>query len=120
MDFDYFFAQIEEKRHPNYKDKPIIVCIYSGRSSDSGAVSTSNYKSREYGVKAGIPISLAKKKLDNIDALFLPADHEHYSQISDQIIELLYEFGDVVEKASIDEAYLDTTEKVQGDQTCQE
>jgi len=48
-DFDYFFAQCEERRKPSLKDKPVVVCVYSGRSEDSGAVSTANYIARTYG-----------------------------------------------------------------------
>ena len=89
LDLDYFFAQVEEKRNPNYKDKPIVVCIYSGRSEDSGAVSTSNYKAREYGVKAGLPIAFAKKRLEGVESLFIAADHDHYKQLSEQIMSVL-------------------------------
>ncbi|MEJ2127103.1 MAG: DNA polymerase IV, partial [Candidatus Bathyarchaeota archaeon] len=59
VDLDYFFAQCEERRNPSIKDKPVVVCVYSGRTEDSGAVSTANYVARHYGVKSGIPISLA-------------------------------------------------------------
>ena len=53
-DFDYFFAQCEELRNPAIKDKPVVVGVYSGRTEDSGAVSTSNYIARKYGVKSGL------------------------------------------------------------------
>jgi DNA polymerase IV (DinB-like DNA polymerase) len=74
VDFDYFFAQIEERKNPYIKDKPVVVCVYSGRSQDSGAVSTANYIARKYGVKSGMPIALAKSKLESVDAAFLPVD----------------------------------------------
>ena len=47
IDLDYFYAQCEEVRRPEIRGKPVVVCIYSGRSEDSGAVSTSNYAARE-------------------------------------------------------------------------
>ena len=115
LDLDYFFAQVEEKRNQKYKDKPIVVCIYSGRSEDSGAVSTSNYKAREYGVKAGLPIAFAKKRLEGGESLFIAADHDHYKQLSEQIMSVLQSFADVLEQASIDEAYLEITKKIHGD-----
>ena len=59
-DFDYFFAQCEELRNPAIKDKPIVVGVYSGRTEESGAVSTSNYIARKYGVKSGLPLFMAK------------------------------------------------------------
>src|SRR4030042_11495 len=47
VDFDYFFAQCEELRNPALKDKPVVVGVYSGRTEDSGAVSTANYVARK-------------------------------------------------------------------------
>ena len=115
VDLDYFFAQCEEKRNPSIKDKPVVVCVYSGRTEDSGAVSTANYLARKYGVKSGIPISLAKQKLKDVDAVFLPVDKKFYREISDRIMEILRSHADVFEQVGIDEAYLDVTQRTQGD-----
>jgi DNA polymerase IV (DinB-like DNA polymerase) len=113
-DFDYFFAQCEELRNPAIKDKPIVVGVYSGRTEDSGAVSTSNYIAREYGVKSGIPLFLAKRKLEGTEAVFLKVDHEYYEQISDRIMNIFRTYATTIEQVSIDEAYLDVTEQVGG------
>jgi DNA polymerase IV (DinB-like DNA polymerase) len=114
VDLDYFFAQCEELRNPELKTKPVVVGVYSGRTKDSGAVSTSNYLARTYGVKSGIPLFLAKKRLENVDSVFLPVDHPYYSQISDKIMNLLEDYADSFEQAGIDEAYLDVTGRVHG------
>jgi DNA polymerase IV (DinB-like DNA polymerase) len=111
IDLDYFYAQCEEMRDPSIKNKPVVVCVYSGRTEDSGAVSTANYLARKYGVKSGIPISLAKKKLKDVDAVFLPVDHEFYKKISDNIMEILRSHADRFEQVGIDEAYLDVTQR---------
>jgi DNA polymerase IV (DinB-like DNA polymerase) len=111
VDLDYFYAQCEETRNPSIKNKPVVVCVYSGRTQDSGAVSTANYLARKYGVKSGIPISLAKKKLKDVDAVFLPVDREFYTEISDTIMEVLSRYADRFEQVGIDEAYLDVTQK---------
>src|SRR3990170_2710447 len=87
-DFDYFYAQCEELRNPSIRDKPIVVGVYSGRTEESGAVSTSNYIARKYGVKSGMPLFLAKKKLEGVDAVFLPVDHEYYEQVSDKLTQI--------------------------------
>jgi DNA polymerase IV (DinB-like DNA polymerase) len=113
-DLDYFFAQCEERRNPSLKDKPIVVCVYSGRTEDRGAVSTANYIARRYGVKSGMPIFLAKRKLEGTDAVFLPVDRTYYEEASSNIMNILREYADRFEQVSIDEAYLDVTEKVQG------
>lgn len=113
-DFDYFFAQCEELRSPSIKDKPIVVGVYSGRTEISGAVSTSNYIARKYGVKSGIPLFLAQKKLEGTDAVFLPVDHDYYDQISERIMGIFRGYATSLEQVSIDEAYLDVTEQVEG------
>lgn len=112
VDLDYFFAQCEELRNPVLKNKPVVVGMYSGRTEDSGAVSTSNYVARKYGVKSGIPLFLAKKRLEGVDAVFLRVDYDYYQQISDKIMQILRGYADVFEQVGIDEAYLDVTKKV--------
>jgi DNA polymerase IV (DinB-like DNA polymerase) len=114
VDFDYFYAQCEELRNPTLKDKPVVVGVYSGRTEESGAVSTSNYIARKYSVKSGMPLFLAKRKLEGTDAVFLPVDHEYYDQISNKIMQILRGYASSLEQVSVDEAYLDVTEQVQG------
>ena len=114
VDLDYFFAQCEELRNPALKDKPVVVGVYSGRTEDSGAVSTANYIARKFGVKSGIPLYLAKKRLEGTEAVFLPVDDEFYEQISDKIMHALRGYADIFEQVGIDEAYLDVTQKLHG------
>jgi len=114
VDLDYFYAQCEEKRNPAIKDKPVVVCMFSGRSEDSGAVATANYVARKYGVKSGIPIFMAKKKLEGVDSVFLPADFELYEQVSGNIMAILKGYADSFEQVGIDEAFLDVTQRVSG------
>ena len=61
VDFDYFYAQCEEVRNHDLKAKPVVVCMFSDRGNDSGAVATANYTAREFGVKSGMPIKFAKQ-----------------------------------------------------------
>jgi DNA polymerase IV (DinB-like DNA polymerase) len=97
VDLDYFFAQIEELRNPALKGKPVVVGMYSGRTADSGAVSTSNYLARKYNVKSGLPLFLAKKRLEGTDTVFLPVDYDYYQQVSDKIMSILRRYSDVLE-----------------------
>jgi DNA polymerase IV (DinB-like DNA polymerase) len=113
-DFDYFYAQCEEREDPSLKNKPVVVCIYSGRGEDRGAVSTANYIARKYGVKSGIPIFQAKRKLKNIDAAFLPANFELYDKVSENIMSILKTDADKFEQVGIDEAFLDVTQRTNG------
>jgi len=114
IDFDYFFAQVEERENPTIRDKPVVVCVYSGRSEDSGAVSTANYIARKYGVKSGIPISLAKKKLRDVESVFLPVNHTLYDAVSEKIMKILRSCTDRFEQIGVDEAFLEVTEQVDG------
>jgi DNA polymerase IV (DinB-like DNA polymerase) len=113
-DFDYFFAQCEELRNPQIKDKPVVVGVYSGRTEESGAVSTSNYIARKFGVKSGMPLFLAKRKLEGTDAVFFKVDHEYYDQISRGIMDIFRTYVSCIEQVSVDEAYLDVTKQVEG------
>jgi DNA polymerase IV (DinB-like DNA polymerase) len=114
VDLDYFFAQIEELRNPTLKNKPVVVGMYSGRTEESGAVSTANYLARKYGVKSGMPLFLAKRKLEGCDSVFMPVDYEYYQQFSDRLMQIFRGYAEVFEQVGIDEAYLDVTSKVHG------
>ena len=116
IDFDYFFAQCEELRNPDLKTKPVTVCVFSDRGGDSGAIATANYIARNYGVKSGMPIKFAKKKLEKVhDAVFLTTDFEYYSEISQKTLDVIKEFADVFEYVGRDEAYLDVSTRTDGD-----
>lgn len=115
IDFDYFFAQCEELRNPELKTKPVAVCVFSERGGDSGAIATANYLARKYGVKSGMPIKFAKKKLESIsDAVFLPTDFDYYSEISQKAMDIIKEYADIFEYVGRDEAYLDVSKKTDG------
>jgi DNA polymerase IV (DinB-like DNA polymerase) len=115
VDLDYFYAQCEEVRNPSIRGKPVVICVYSGRTEESGAVSTSNYPARKLGVKSGIPIILAKRILANYpESVFLPIDLDYYRIVSDRIMEMIRPIGDKFEQASVDEAYLDVSLKSHG------
>ncbi|UCB59749.1 MAG: DNA polymerase IV [Candidatus Bathyarchaeota archaeon] len=114
VDFDYFFAQVEERENPEIKGKPVVICVYSGRGEDRGAVSTANYMARKYGVKSGMPIAFARKRLKNVEAEFLPVNHRLYDGVSEKIMALIHSHADSFEQAGIDEAFLEVTQRVEG------
>ena len=116
IDFDYFYAQCEEVRKPELKTSPVVVCMFSDRGGDSGAVATANYIARKYGVNSGLSIKFAKKRLEErTDSVFLPADFEFYSSISEKSMNIIKEFADVFEYVGRDEAYLDVSKKIEHD-----
>ena len=116
IDFDYFYAQCEELRSPELKTKPVAVCVYSDRGGESGAIATANYMARKFGVKSGMPIRFAKKKLEERpDSIFLPTDFDYYSDISEKAMKIIEGFADTFEYVGRDEAYLDVSKKTEGD-----
>lgn len=118
IDFDYFYAQCEEIRNPSLKTKPVSVCMFSDRGGDSGAIATANYTARKFGVKSGLSIQLAKQKLQvRNDSVFLPADFEYYTTMSEKSMEIIKKFADIFEYVGRDEAYLDISKKTNGDFT---
>jgi DNA polymerase IV (archaeal DinB-like DNA polymerase) len=112
---DYFYAQVEELEDASLKGKPVLVCVYSGRTEDSGVVSTANYKARELGVRSGVPIVFAKKRLAGVDAAFIPMHREKYEGYSERVMEILRGCVDVTEQTGIDEAFFEITKRSNGD-----
>ena len=115
LDLDYFYAPVEEARKPEIKNKPVVICQYSGRSEDSGAVATTNYIARKFNVKSGLAIKTAKKLLQNTDSVFIPANHELYESISETIMNIIRKYSDKFEQLSIDEACIDISNKINND-----
>jgi len=109
IDIDYFYAQVEEVENPSLKPRPVIICVFSGRTEDSGVVSTANYVAREFGVHSGMPIALAKRKLMGKDPAVIRMDHEKYEVVSTRIMEDLEKRVDLLEPTGIDEAFFDLT-----------
>jgi len=105
MDMDCFFAQIEMRENPRFKDKPVVVGADPKKGQGRGVVSTANYKAREYGINSATPISTAYKKCP--DAVFVPVNLEYYKKVSQNILEIIKKYSDQYEPLSIDENYLD-------------
>jgi DNA polymerase IV (DinB-like DNA polymerase) len=115
LDLDYFYAQVEEVQDPSLKAKPVLVCVFSGRTEESGVVATSNYRAREFGIRSGMPIALAKKKLQGTDAAVIKMRREKYEEVSERVMGLVEGKVDVLEQTGIDEAFFDLTGSASGD-----
>ncbi len=103
LDMDAFYAAVEERDNPSLKGYPVIV----GGLSDHGVVTTANYIARKYGVHSAMPIFKAKKLCPN--GYYIKPRIGKYSEESRRVFNILYEFTDLVEQVSIDEAYLDVS-----------
>lgn len=107
---DHFFTAVEEREHPELKDKPVVVGADPKGGIGRGVVSTSNYLARKFGVKSGMPISRAWKLCP--EAVYLPVNYELYLEASSRIMDILRRHADKFEQWGIDEAFLDVTSKV--------
>ncbi|WP_339836092.1 DNA polymerase IV [uncultured Maribacter sp.] len=103
VDMDAFYASVEELDNPNLKGKPLAV----GGSEKRGVVSAANYEARKYGVRSAMSGYLAKKNCPHIT--FVKPRFERYKEISKKIRSIFFEYTDLVEPLSLDEAYLDVT-----------
>ncbi len=102
LDMDAFFASVEQRDHPEYRGRPVVVGAMPGRR---GVVSTCSYEARKYGIHSAMPISEAYRRCP--DAIYLRPDMAHYAAVSKQVMLALGDISPVVEPASIDEAYID-------------
>ena len=103
VDMDAFFAQIEQRDNPGYKNKPLIV----GGPVNRGVVSTASYEARKYGLHSGMPLYKARKLCP--EGIYVPVDMEKYLCESRKIRDIFYRFTPLVEPVGCDEAFLDVT-----------
>ena len=104
LDIDAFYAAVEQKDHPEYRGKPVIV---GGILGTRGVVSTCSYEARTFGVHSAMPIFEAQRRCP--EGIFLPVRMHRYQEVSRQIMNLLGEFSPEVQQISVDEAFLDMT-----------
>jgi DNA polymerase-4 len=104
IDLNAFYASIEQRDHPEYRGKPVIV---GGSPDRRGVVATASYEARRYGVHSAMPSRTAQRLCP--DAIFLPARFDAYRAVSQQIMTIFRQQTALVEPLSLDEAYLDVT-----------
>lgn len=103
IDMDAFFASVEQLDNPELKGKPVAV----GGSGERGVVAAASYEARKFGVKSAMSSKVAKRKCP--DLIFVKHRFYRYKEISKQIRDIFFEYTDLVEPLSLDEAYLDVT-----------
>ncbi len=108
VDMDAFYASVEQMDNPNLKDKPLAV----GGSGKRGVISAASYEARKYGVKSAMSGNLAIKLCPEL--VFVKPNFDRYTEISKKIRKIFYDYTDLVEPLSLDEAYLDVTQNKKG------
>ena len=108
VDMDAFYASVEQMDNPELKGKPVAV----GGGGKRGVISAASYEARQFGVKSAMSGNLAIKLCPEL--IFVRPNFERYTEISKQIRKIFYDYTDLVEPLSLDEAYLDVTENKKG------
>lgn len=101
---DAFYAAVEQRDNPELQGKPIAI----GSSSKRGVVATASYEARKFGVHSAMPSVTALRRCPGL--IFVRPRMEVYKTVSHQIRDIFYQYTDLVEPLSLDEAYLDVTE----------
>jgi DNA polymerase-4 len=108
VDMDAFYASVEQMDNPLLRGKPIAV----GGSENRGVVAAASYEARKFGVRSAISGVMAKKNCPEL--IFVRPRFDRYKEISSKIQKIFYEYTDLVEPLSLDEAYLDVTNNKKG------
>ncbi len=103
VDMDAFYASVEQMDNPELRGKALAV----GGNENRGVVAAASYEARKFGVRSALSSVLAKKYCP--DLIFVKPRFERYKEISQQIRAIFYDYTDLVEPLSLDEAYLDVT-----------
>jgi len=104
VDMDAFYASVEQLDNPELRGKPLAV----GGGGERGVVSAASYEARKYGVRSAMSGVMARRNCPHL--IFVRPRFERYNEISKAIRKIFFEYTDLVEPLSLDEAYLDVTQ----------
>lgn len=105
VDMDAFYAAVEQRDHPAYRGKPVIV---GGDPNKRGVVSTCSYEARRFGIHSAMPTRQAYKLCPQ--GIFIPPEFSKYQAVSRQVRAIFLRYTPIIEPLSLDEAYLDMTD----------
>lgn len=128
VDVDCFYAACERLREPALRGEPVVVGMGYEPGETGGAVATASYEAREFDVESAQAISQALERLprkveaatrDDLSVeeagFYRPVDMDFYESVASDVKQLLRDRADVVRDVSIDEAYLDVTDRTSWD-----
>jgi DNA polymerase-4 len=107
IDMDAFFAAVEQRDFPQYRNKPLVI---GGSPHSRGVVSTCSYEARQYGIHSAMPSAHAYRLCPQ--AIFVAPRFSAYQEASAHIRRIFYQYTALVEPLSLDEAYLDVSNSV--------
>ena len=103
VDMDAFFASVEQLDNPELQGKPLAV----GGGGERGVVAAASYEARKFGVRSAMSGMQARRNCPNL--IFVKPRFARYKEISKRIRSIFFEYTELVEPLSLDEAYLDVT-----------
>lgn len=103
LDLDCFFVAAERLRNPRLCGRPVAVGGTGGRA----VISSASYEARRWGVKAGMPVAIARRLCPEL--VLVRGDFDYYSRLSAVVTDIVASRSPVWEKASVDEFYMDFT-----------
>lgn len=104
VDCDCFYASVEMRDDSGLRGRPIAV---GGDPGKRGVLTTCNYEAREYGIRSAMASAHALRLCP--DLIIVPVNMGKYRQVSQEIRKIFFEYTDLVEPLSLDEAYLDVS-----------
>ncbi len=111
IDMDAFYASVEQMDNPELMGKPLAV----GGGGERGVVAAASYEARKFGVRSAMSGAMARKNCPQL--IFVKPRFTRYKVISKKIRKIFFEYTDLVEPLSLDEAYLDVTHNKLGKQS---
>ncbi len=103
IDMDAFFVECERLAHPELRGRPVAV----GGGGNRGVIAAASYEARRFGVHSAMPTVRARRICPQL--VLVPSDHGRYTEISREVFALIEQEVPVVERLSIDEAFLDVS-----------
>ena len=110
VDMDAFYASVEQRDHPEFRGRPVVVGADPRSGQGRGVVAACSYEARKFGIHSALPIGQAFRRCP--DAVFVRPDMAKYKAVSRRIHEVFHQYSSVVEPMSIDEAFLDVSDRI--------
>ena len=114
-DMDAFFAAVEQRDRPELRGKPVLV---GGSPRARGVVAAASYESRAFGCRSAMPMRTAVRLCPHAE--IVRPRFNRYREVSDQIMGIFRQVSPLVEPLSVDEAFIDITQRVESGQTPRE